>query len=73
MEITIRSTEKIVAVNGIPTRIWEGATASGIRVHAYITRVAVKRADDATEFQQELQECIPPSEDVAAIPAAIKL
>jgi len=73
MEMTIHSTDKIVEINGIPTRVWEGVSASGIRVHTYIIRVAVKRGDDVTEFQRELQECIPPTPEVAAMPAAIKL
>lgn len=39
MKITIESTDKIVYLNGIPARIWEGETASGICVHCFITRI----------------------------------
>lgn len=73
MKATIQSTTKLVQVNGVPARVWEGVSERGIRFHAYITRVAVNRGDDAQEFQMELQECQEPTEDVAAIPKAIQL
>lgn len=68
MQIAIESTEKIVMVNGVPARIWEGHTASGIAVHCYVTRIAVKNGLDTTEFERELQEHAVPSVDVQAIP-----
>lgn len=30
MEIQLHNTTKIVTVNGVPARVWEGVTASGI-------------------------------------------
>ena len=56
MKITIENTDKIVTLNGVPARIWEGETDSGIRVHCFIPRIAVRR-DEARieEFEQELQ------------------
>lgn len=73
MRITLDSTTKVVelVVNGqsVTARVWEGATASGIPCHAYITRVAVARGDDATEFLRELQQLRDPiNPDVAALP-----
>jgi len=68
VKIAIESTEKIVTLNGMPARIWEGHTASGIAVHCYITRVAVKNGEDTTEFERELQEHAPPSAEIQAIP-----
>lgn len=51
----------------VPARIWEGETASGIRVHAFITRVAIRQeADDAAEFERELQTHRPLSPEVPA-------
>lgn len=50
MKITIESTEQIVTLNGVPARVWEGTSAGGVRVHAFITRIAVDREDDGTEF-----------------------
>lgn len=79
MKLIIESTSKIVelevTLSGhsssgciIPARLWEGETASGIRVHCYIARVAVGKDEDQTQFQRELQECRAPSPEVAAIP-----
>lgn len=74
MKITINSTTKIVEVksgsldSGIPARIWEGQTESGIGVHCFITRIAAAAEADQTTFQAELQECKPPTADVEKYP-----
>jgi hypothetical protein len=68
MKIAIESTTKIVTLNGMPARVWEGRTASGIPVHCYVTRIAVHDDDDCTEFKRELQEHRAPSPDVQGIP-----
>jgi hypothetical protein len=61
MKVTLESTDQIVDINGVPARVWEGTTAAGIPCHALITRIAVHKNDDATEFERELQETRPPS------------
>jgi len=71
MDISISNTSKIVDVNGIPARIWEGKTASGIPVHCFITRIAVAKNEDASQFEKELQECKPPSAAIMAIPMSL--
>lgn len=62
MKVTIESTTKITELDGVPARIWEGETESGIKVHCFITRIAIdkyeKRVD---EFENELQEQKKPS------------
>lgn len=68
MEINLHNTEKIVFLNGIPTRIWEGFTSSGIPVHAYIARIAVGDREIQEEFERELEECCAPSAEIGAIP-----
>jgi len=73
MKVTLESTEKIVTVNGVPARIWEGHTESGIRVHAYMTRIAAPETEDLEQFARELQKCRPPSPEVAAIPLRLIL
>lgn len=77
MKITLESTTKIVelktSTGSVPARIWEGQTESGIPVHAYVTRVAVAVAADATQFERELKECRQPSPDVEAIPLRLVL
>lgn len=73
MEIQIESTDKIVELNGVPARIWEGHTASGIPVHCYVTRIAVARDADTSQFEKELQEHRTPSVDVQTIPLRLIL
>lgn len=69
MRVILEPTTKIVTLNGTPARIWEGATESGIKVHAYITRIAIDKDEPrADEFQRELQEQRVPSAEVLAIP-----
>lgn len=78
MKLTLQSTTKIVELEvagggSCMARIWEGETASGIRVHAYMTRIAVAEGDDCTQFDAELLQCKPPSAAVAAIPLRLIL
>lgn len=69
MQVQIHSTSKIITLNGIPARIWEGITDSGIKVHAYITRIAIDKDEkNAAEFEKELQEHRTPSPEIEAIP-----
>jgi len=76
MKLTIESTTKIVIIkpsplaDGVPARVWEGTRESGIKVHCYITRVAIPidEQDRAEEFINELQECKPPSVEIDALP-----
>lgn len=77
MQVQLESTSRIVrlTVNGVsvPARIWEGTTAGGIRCHAYITRIAVHKDDDAAEFDRDLQEHKAPTAEVLAIPLSMIL
>lgn len=67
MKVLLQSTTKIVELNGVPARIWEGTTESGIKVHAFITRIAIDEDEkDPSEFERELKECAVPSAGVAA-------
>ena len=61
MLVHLESTTKIVEVNGVPARLWEGHTANGIAVHALITRIAVNKENDTAEFERDLQQCKAPS------------
>jgi len=73
MTIVIHSTEKIVSLNGVAARIWEGKTDSGIPVHCYVTRIAVADDEDTTQFERELQQHCPPSPAIDAIPLSMIL
>ena len=61
MKITLESTSQVVLIAGVPARIWEGHTESGIAVHCAITRIAIHDAADASQFEAELIETKPPS------------
>jgi hypothetical protein len=73
MKLTIEQTSKIVHLDGVPARLWEGRTESGIPVHCYITRVAVRDDLDLSQFEQELSEQKAPSAEMAAIPLRLIL
>lgn len=67
MKITIKSTTKIVELNGVPARVWEGQTESGIKVHCFVTRIAIDHDElKAYEFEKELLETTPPSTKIEA-------
>ena len=76
MKITIESTDKMVELNGVQTRVWEGRTDAGVPMHCYIARVAVAeglRPEDYQQFERELRETRKPTAEVAAIPARMTL
>ncbi len=69
MRITIESTSKIVHLNGVPARIWEGYTASGVKCHCFITRIAIDKDEpSAEEFNKALQEHSAPSPEMSIYP-----
>ena len=64
MKLILKNTDQVVTVNGVPGRIWEGETESGVPVHCVITRVAVKHGrpkEDYDQFERELHEVTPVS------------
>lgn len=73
MIITVHNTSKIVQVNGIPALIWEGETDSGIKVHCFITSIAVPDSADTTQFELELQLVSAPSAEVECYPSHLVL
>ena len=68
MKITIESTTKIVTLDGVACRIWEGETEHGVKIHCFIPRVAAEPSQDLRQFEAELQEQRPPSFEIEAIP-----
>lgn len=79
MEIRIHPTSKLVELQGpdgglVPARLWEGETVgSGIGVHCYVTRIAVKSDENLKQFEEELIEVAEPTEAIQAIPARLVL
>jgi hypothetical protein len=65
MKVTLESTTKIVEVNGVPARCWEGKTDSGIPVIALITRIAVPNGHPTEQFERELLEQRPPTAELS--------
>jgi hypothetical protein len=66
MKITIESTPEIAHANGLPVRIWTGATERGTPILALITRIATLEGADASEFEGELTK--PPTTVVDDVP-----
>ncbi|MGH9249011.1 MAG: hypothetical protein ACRD0W_05785 [Acidimicrobiales bacterium] len=74
MRLTLESTTKLIEINGVPARVWEGATESGIAVFAFVTRVAVHEDADRSQFEAELEAHRPPrNPDIDAIPNRLVL
>lgn len=80
MKITIEPTTQIVMIkpgplsDGVPARVWEGQSESGIKVQCLVTRIAVSKDEPrADEFEKELQEVKAPSPEVAAYPLRLIL
>lgn len=61
MKITIESTTRIVNVNGIDCRQWEGTTERGVEIVVLIPRIAVRKDQDASQFEEELKKQGAPS------------
>lgn len=64
MTVKLVPTTMLIDLNGVPTRIWEGETDSGIKVHAFITRMAVDKDEDQAQFNSELLQCKEPSPEI---------
>lgn len=73
MKLTIESTSRIVTLDGLPARIWEGKTESGIGVICFVSRVAVKENEDTSQFEKELAEQRAPSAEAGSFPLRMVL
>jgi hypothetical protein len=76
MKITIESTTKLVELNGVPARVWEGVSDGGVPIHCFITRIAVATSlgQDAHErFMAELIKQRQPSALISEYPARMIL
>ena len=72
MKVIIESTTKIIHFNGVPVRVWEGHTESGIKVNCFIARVAIDAKEpNVGEFEKELREQKPPSKEIEAFPLRV--
>lgn len=74
MKLNIESTTKIVELNGVQCRLWEGETESGIPVVCFIPRVAVNKNENNERmavFEKELTECKTPRADTMQFPSRL--
>jgi hypothetical protein len=60
MEISMKATPHLTTIGGVPCRLWEGVTAGGVPCKVFVHRVAVHNDHDSSQFEQELQEQMPP-------------
>lgn len=76
MRVSLESTDRIVEVDGVPARVWQGTTDEGVEVTALVTRLAVRFDDQRGRFESELRRVpdVPPNADsVAAWPNRLVL
>lgn len=74
MKLIIESTTKTTYVDGIPARIWEGQTDSGIKIHCYITSVAIDINEPRADiFEKELIEHKLVCSELETIPLYLRL
>jgi hypothetical protein len=73
MTITISSTAKVVKLDGIDCRVWEGKTERGVDIICFIPRIAAKAVQDLSQFELELREHRVPSAEVMQIPLRLVL
>jgi hypothetical protein len=66
LKITIESTGELATINGVPCRLWQGETETGIPVVAMVAILGVERAEDCEQFDRELLEQAAPRPDLAA-------
>jgi hypothetical protein len=61
MHIQIEATGFITEIDGVPVRLWEGTTGTGIPCKVFIHRIAVSNQVDQTAFDAELLAQMPPA------------
>lgn len=64
MKMTVEATDQTTTIDGVPVRLWKGVTESGTKCEVFIHRIAVHKDEDATQFDKELKEQLPPSRHV---------
>lgn len=65
MQMVIKATDQLTEIDGVPVRVWEGRTSSGIPCKVFVHRIAVDRAEDTAEFDRALAEQLPPGRVVS--------
>jgi hypothetical protein len=56
VKVELESTDQLVVVSGVSCRVWQGKTAKGVPVHAFVALIRVRDDQDVSEFEAELTE-----------------
>lgn len=57
MKATMESTDRIITIGaGVPARIWEGVTASGIPFLAFVTHLEPANQEQMSSFLADLSD-----------------
>lgn len=60
MKLMIEATDQITEFDGVPCRVWNGTTETGVECYVLVHRLCVRNGQDTTQFERELQEVPPP-------------
>lgn len=58
MKLTIESTDTLLAIDGVPVRLWRGLTDRGIVCNVYVHLVQVRNDLTALAFDLALEEIL---------------
>jgi hypothetical protein len=70
MTITLEPTPRLLTIDGVVHRVWQGRTGHGIEVHAYVSRVAAIHGCDTRELDDALRPTSPLRPELRTIPAS---
>lgn len=73
MKVTLEPTSLMVTVNGVPCRVWQGQTESGLQIHAHIALVGTDERAEAPELEAALQQVATPRAELAGYPLRLVL
>jgi len=65
MKLAIWNTSRVVTINGVVARLWEGTTDQGVKVHCLITTIAAEDGADLGAFDRDMDDQRPPSRESA--------
>ena len=70
MKIILEGTSKIITLNDVQCRVWEGFTEEGIPCHAYIANISPDTTDERQRsyFHSDLHHTKRPSPNIATLP-----
>jgi hypothetical protein len=61
MRMKIESTDQLTFLDGVKVRVWKGKTEGDVDCIVFVRRLAVAFGKDASRFDAEIQEELPPA------------